>query len=87
METTKTRSITGNTAKQKEEKTKMKRQRKGKLEIYPDAKGEWRWRLKAANGEVVASGEGYSRKDYVRGLQSKIAVLMREATVVELDEE
>lgn len=24
--------------------------------------GEWRWRLKAANGEIVASGEGYKNK-------------------------
>ena len=29
---------------------------------------EWRWRLKAANGEIVASGEGYgSRSDAERG--------------------
>lgn len=28
---------------------------------YKDAKGEWRWRLKAANGRIIAdSGEGYS---------------------------
>jgi len=27
---------------------------------YQDAKGEWRWRLKASNGRIVAdSGEGY----------------------------
>ncbi|HEY0955833.1 MAG TPA: DUF1508 domain-containing protein [Roseateles sp.] len=30
-----------------------------KFEIYPDAAGEWRWRLKASNGRIVASGEGY----------------------------
>ena len=28
---------------------------------YKDAKGEWRWRLKAANGRIIAdSGEGYT---------------------------
>ena len=28
---------------------------------YKDAKGEWRWRLVAANGRIIAdSGEGYS---------------------------
>jgi len=28
---------------------------------YKDSKGEWRWRLKAANGRILAdSGEGYS---------------------------
>lgn len=28
---------------------------------YRDAAGEWRWRLKASNGRIIAdSGEGYS---------------------------
>ena len=31
------------------------------FEVYRDSAGEWRWRRKAANGEVIAdSGEGYS---------------------------
>ena len=34
-----------------------------KFHIYKDAAGEWRWRLKAANGKVLAdSGEGYNTK-------------------------
>ncbi|HLM67659.1 MAG TPA: DUF1508 domain-containing protein [Longimicrobium sp.] len=38
---------------------------------YKDAKGEWRWRLKAANGEIIAdSGEGYKNKsDCEAGIQ------------------
>lgn len=32
------------------------------FEIYLSS-GEWRWRLKAANHEIIASGEGY--KDYL----------------------
>lgn len=32
----------------------------GKFEVYQDAKGEWRFRLKAANGEIIAVSEGYS---------------------------
>ena len=29
-------------------------------EYYKDAKGEWRWRLVASNGHIIAdSGEGY----------------------------
>lgn len=33
------------------------------FELYQDAKGEWRWRLKAANHQIVATGgEGYSTK-------------------------
>jgi uncharacterized protein YegP (UPF0339 family) len=35
-----------------------------RAELYRDAKGEWRWRVHAANGRIVAdSGEGYKRKD------------------------
>jgi uncharacterized protein YegP (UPF0339 family) len=30
---------------------------------YKDTKGEWRWRLKASNGRIIAdSGEGYSNE-------------------------
>lgn len=35
-----------------------------RTEIYEDSSGEWRWRRKARNGEIIAtSGEGYTRKD------------------------
>ncbi len=30
--------------------------------IYKDKAGEWRWRLRAANNEIIASGEGYRNK-------------------------
>ncbi len=34
-----------------------------KFIIYRDSKKEWRWRLKASNGKIIAdSGEGYKRK-------------------------
>ena len=34
-----------------------------KFQIYKDRKGEYRWRLRARNGEIIAdSNEGYSRK-------------------------
>jgi uncharacterized protein len=33
----------------------------GKYEVYQDAAGQWRWRLAASNGRIVASGEGYKR--------------------------
>lgn len=33
------------------------------VRIYRDAKGEWRWQVKAGNGRVVAdSAEGYVNK-------------------------
>ena len=35
-----------------------------KFEIYKDGKGEFRWRLVASNGQMIAnSGEGYKSKD------------------------
>ena len=34
-----------------------------KFELYKDQASEWRWRLKAGNGEkIAASGEGYKNK-------------------------
>ncbi len=35
-----------------------------KFQLYKDRKGEYRWRLRASNGEIIADGnEGYSSKD------------------------
>ena len=35
-----------------------------RFELYRDAGGQWRWRLRARNGEIVAeSGEGYVRRE------------------------
>lgn len=34
----------------------------GKFELWKDKKGEWRWNLKAGNGEVIAVSEGYTSK-------------------------
>ncbi len=33
-----------------------------KFQLYQDKKDEWRWRLRAANGKIIASGEGYKNK-------------------------
>jgi len=36
---------------------------KDKFEVYQDKRGEWRWRRKASNGQIVgASSEGYKSK-------------------------
>jgi uncharacterized protein YegP (UPF0339 family) len=37
-------------------------------EIYQDNKDQWRWRLRADNGEIVAASEAYTREeDALRG--------------------
>ena len=35
----------------------------GAFEVYKDKAGEFRWRLRSGNGQIIAtSGEGYSEK-------------------------
>ena len=34
----------------------------GKFELYKDAKGKYRFRLKASNGQIIAVGEAYESK-------------------------
>ena len=34
----------------------------GKSEVYEDRAGKYRFRLKASNGQVVATGEAYETK-------------------------
>jgi len=43
----------------------------GKFEIYADAAGKYRWRLKASNGQIIASGQGYATERSCRdGIES-----------------
>ncbi|WP_377645172.1 YegP family protein [Oryzobacter terrae] len=34
----------------------------GKFELYKDASGKFRFRLKASNGQIIATGEAYESK-------------------------
>jgi uncharacterized protein len=38
------------------------RQMAGKFELYTDKAGEFRFRLKAGNGEIILASEGYKQK-------------------------
>ncbi len=43
----------------------------GKFELYADKSGEFRFRLKAGNGEVIAVSEGYKQKSSaLNGIES-----------------
>ena len=43
----------------------------GKFEVYKDAKGEFRFRLKASNGQNILASEGYkTRANCMNGVQS-----------------
>jgi uncharacterized protein YegP (UPF0339 family) len=42
-----------------------------KFEIYKDKKGGFRFRLKAANGQIIAYGESYTKKaSCLNGIES-----------------
>jgi uncharacterized protein YegP (UPF0339 family) len=43
----------------------------GKFEVYKDVAGKFRWRLRASNGQEIASGQGYeSKEDCMEGIKS-----------------
>jgi len=43
----------------------------GKFEVYKDAAGKFRFRLKAGNGEIIAVGEAYEAKSgALNGIES-----------------
>jgi len=47
-------------------------------EVYRDDQGRFRWRLQAANGEIVAVGEAYTRRlDAERGLNDALATFSK----------
>lgn len=56
-----------------------------KFEVYKDAKGEYRFRLKAANGETIASGEAYSTKQACLNGIDSVKKSASAAEVVEVD--
>lgn len=42
-----------------------------KFEVYTDKAGEYRFRLKATNGQIIAVGEGYKTKEScLKGIES-----------------
>jgi uncharacterized protein YegP (UPF0339 family) len=55
-----------------------------KFEVYQSKNG-YRWRLKAGNGEVVATGEEYTTKDgAMKGCES-VARAAKDAEIVETE--
>ncbi len=57
----------------------------GKFEVYQDKKEQFRFRLKAGNGQVIATGEAYSSKAAcLNGIES-IKKNAPEAPVVEVE--
>ena len=43
----------------------------GTFEMFEDGKGEYRFRMKSANGQVIAVSEGYKKKEAcIKGIES-----------------
>lgn len=57
----------------------------GKFELYTDKSGEWRFRLKAGNGEVIATGQGYASKSGALNGIDSIRRNAADAEVVEIE--
>ena len=55
-----------------------------KFEMYVDNAGEFRFRLKATNGEIIAASEGYKAKE---SCENGIASVRENAPVAEMVEE
>ena len=58
-----------------------------KFEVYAEKKGEFRFRLKATNGQIIATGEGYKAKASCRNGIASVKKNAPEAPVVRLDPE
>lgn len=54
-----------------------------KFELYKDKAGEFRFRLKASNGEIIVTGEGYKAK---AGCQNGIESIKKNAPDAEVVE-
>ena len=55
-----------------------------KFEMYQDKAGEFRFRLKARNGEIIAVSEGYTTK---ASCENGIASVQKNAPEAEIEEE
>jgi uncharacterized protein len=56
-----------------------------KFELYTDGKGEYRWRLKATNGQTIATGgEGYSSASAAKNGIASVKKNAAEAEIVEV---
>lgn len=59
----------------------------GRFEVWVDKGGKYRFNLKASNGEVIATSQGYASK---RSALNGIASVQRnaaDATIVELEQD
>jgi len=57
----------------------------GKFELWTDKGGDWRFNLKASNGQVIATSQGYNSKaSALNGIES-VKTNAPDAEVVEIE--
>lgn len=57
----------------------------GKFELWTDKGGDWRFNLKASNGQVIATSQGYSSKaGALNGIES-VRTNAPDSPVVEIE--
>jgi uncharacterized protein YegP (UPF0339 family) len=59
---------------------------KPQLEVFQDKSGQYRWRLRAINGEIIAtSGESYERKQEVSKAIMRVKAAVPAAVVEDVE--
>jgi uncharacterized protein YegP (UPF0339 family) len=55
-----------------------------KFEVYESKDDKYRWRLKAANGEIVAVSQGYATKSNARRSAENVQSLAPRAIITDI---
>lgn len=57
-----------------------------RIQFYQDEKLEWRWRISASNGNIIAtSHEGYKLKSHCRQIVRKFFSIIRYNLIKEIE--
>ena len=80
-------SVKKNSSANIEDQTRSETQKHPKYELYKDKAGEYRFRLKAANGEIIGKSEGYKAKASAKKGIASIAKNAPVAPIVVIDPE
>lgn len=57
-----------------------------KIQYYKDKKSEWRFRIVANNGRIVATGEGYTRLENAKKGIRAIETIMLNCGIEDIEE-
>ena len=80
-------SVKNNSGTHIEDQTRGEEQKHPKYELYKDKAGEFRFRLKAANGEIIGKSEGYKAKASAKKGIASIAKNAPDAPIVVIEPE